>query len=614
MWAIISGKRGGFRSLQWKIVLIYSLLLLFTLQLISVYLVQSLEQYYLHNFKNGLESQARLLAALLAPSPGGSHEAEEDVAHLVREFSGLREIEITVLDSYAHVIGASTDSTMVGGRLISDEITRALAGELGEAIRHDPSAGERRYYLALPLKDQGAVSGVVYLSSSLNPVDTVLNQIKLILLSGSAFALGISVLLGIVLARTITLPIQGVTRQAGLMAQGDFSQKIEVTSADEIGRLGATFNYLAERLHRNIREISTEKSKVEAMINHMSDGVIALDGKGRLIHINPAAQDLLKKFSLRLPSRGRSGFNFLKKLAGPEPLRRFIRDRTPLALEICREDPNITFKMALASFKEEGERLDGTLVVFHDITAEREFVRRQQEFVADVSHELRTPLTAIKSYVEALLDGAAADPDVSSRFLNVLKRETDRMVDLVRDLLELSQLDYSQVELHKAKVDLIDLAMEAVEQLQQKSGCRANGIEIDISPELPQVWVDREKIMRVFFNLLSNAIKYTPVDGKIAISALMESAEGRLRVLLEDNGPGIPAEDLERIFERFYRVEKTRSRDYGGTGLGLPIARRLVEAHGGRIWLESVPGEGTRVSFTLPVAAEGRGRALDGTD
>ncbi len=576
-----------------------------------MYLVQSLEQYYLHNFKNGLESQARLLAALLTPSPAGGHEAEEDIAHLVREYSGLREIEIAVLDSYAHVIGASINSTMVGGRLISDEITRALAGELGEAIRYDPMTGERRYYLALPFRDQRAVSGVVYISSSLNPVDTVLNQIKLILLSGSAFALGISVLLGIVLARTITVPIQGVTRQAGLMAQGDFSQKIEVTSADEIGRLGATFNYLAERLHRNIREISTEKSKVEAMINHMSDGVIALDGKGRLIHINPAARDLLKKFSLRLPPGGRSGFHFLKRLAGPELLRRFIRERTPLALEISREEPEVTLKMALAPFKEEGERLDGTLVVFHDITAEREFIRRQQEFVADVSHELRTPLTAIKSYVETLLDGAAADPAVSSRFLNVLKRETDRMVDLVRDLLELSQFDYSQVELHKTKVDLIDLAVEAVEQLQQKSGFRTNEIGIDISPELPQVWVDREKIMRVFFNLLSNAIKYTPADGEISISASMDDDDGRLKVLLKDNGLGIPAEDLERIFERFYRVEKTRSRDYGGTGLGLPIARRLVEAHGGRIWLESSPGKGTRVRFTLPVAAERRGRALD---
>ncbi len=601
---IFSGGRGNFRSLQWKIVLVYSLLLLFTLQLISVYLVQSLEQYYLHNFKTGLEYQARLLAAFLTPSLKEGQESEEDIAHLVREFSGLREMEIAVLDSYAHVIGASTNRAMVGGRLIRDEITRALTGELSEVIRYDPAGEERRYYLALPLKDQRKINGVIYLSSSLDKVDTVLTQIKLILLSGSALALVVSILLGIVLANTITAPIQEVTRQAGLMARGDFSQKIKVKTADEIGRLGSTFNYMAERLHRTIREISTEKSKVEAMINHMSDGVIALDGKGRLIHINPAARELLKKFSRNIPSPGCSGFPLLKKLVGPELLRRFMHGRNPLMLEITREEPAVTLKMTLAPFKEEEGRLDGTLVVFHDVTVERELVRRQQEFVADVSHELRTPLTAVKSYVETLLDGAADDPAVSNRFLNVLKRETDRMVDLVKDLLELSQLDYRQVELHKTKVGLIDLATDAVEQSQQKAGLKRREIEMAIPQGLPKVRVDREKIMRVFLNLLNNAIKYTPPDGKITICASMDDEAGWVKVLLEDNGPGIPPPDLERIFERFYRVEKTRSREHGGTGLGLPIARRVVEAHGGRIWLESTVGKGTRAWFTLPAAPE----------
>lgn len=583
--------------------LIYSLLLLFTLQLISVYLVQSLEQYYLHNFKTGLEYQAHLLAAFLAPSLLEGAESEEDIAYLVREFSGMREMEITVLDTYAHVIGTSTEQAMIGGRLIRDEITRALTGELSEAIRYDPVDGERRYYLAFPLKEQKGVNGIIYLSGSLSKVDAVLNQIKLILLTGSGLALAVSFLLGIILARTITTPIREVTRQAELMAQGDFSQKIEVKSADEIGRLGATFNHLAARLEQNIREISTEKSKVEAMINHMGDGVIALDGKGRLIHINPAALSLIKKSLPGVPLPGRAGFSWLKKLIGTEPLRRFLHERKPLTREISRGNPATTLRITLAPFKEEEGKLDGTLVVLHDITVERELAKRQQEFVSDVSHELRTPLTAIKSYVEALLDGAAADPAVSNRFLDVLKRETDRMVDLVKDLLELSQLDYSQVELHRTKVELIDLVADAVEQSQQKLGMKLPEIEVDITPGLPPVWVDREKIMRVFFNLLNNAFKYTPTEGKVWIRATIAGEENELKVLIEDNGPGIPPSDLERIFERFYRVEKTRCRDYGGTGLGLPIARRVVEAHGGRIWLESTVGEGTRAWFTLPTEA-----------
>lgn len=596
--------------------LVYSLLLLFALQLISVYLVQSLEQYYLHNFRTGLEYQARLLASFLEPLLSEGHKSTEDIAHLLREFSGLREIEIDVLDSYAHIVGTSKSQSLVGGRLLRDEISRALAGEMSETTRYDSSGKERRYYLAFPLRDGETVSGVLYLSGSLDKVDTVLNQIKLIMLSGSGLALAISFLLGAILAKTITTPLQEITRQAGLMSRGDFSQRIEVKSGDEIGRLGLTFNHLGGRLDRNIKEISSEKSKIEAMINHMGDGVIALDGKGRLIHINPAAQELLKSaFKETLPP-GQSGFSLLGKMIGADSLRLFMRSRKPLTLDLSRENPAVDLRITLAPFKEEQEgRMDGTLVVLHDVTVERELARQQQEFVADVSHELRTPLTTIKSYVETLLDGAAADPIVSNRFLNVLSRETDRMVDLVRDLLDLSGLGYSRAELQKSEVELLQLAADAVEQSEQKAGFEGSKIELTISPGLPPVRIDREKIMRVFLNLLNNALKYTPAGGEIRVGAVKAAEPGWLKVYIEDNGPGIPPADLERIFERFYRVEKTRSRDYGGTGLGLPIARRVIEAHGGKIGLDSTVGEGTRAWFTLPIATlEEGGGSGEGTN
>ena len=577
--------------------------------MISVYLVQSLEQYYLHNFKTGLEYQARLLASFLEPFLREEPESSEDLANLVREFSGLRETEIAVLDSSAHISGTSKSQTQIGGRLIRDEVTRALAGELGETIRFDPAAAERRYYLAFPLKEGGDVSGVIYLSGSLKKVDAVLNQIKLILLSGSGLVLAVSILLGVILARTITTPIQEVTLQAGLMARGDFSRKINVKSSDEIGRLGATFNYLARRLDRNIKAISTEKSKIEAMINHMSDGVIALDGKGRLIHINPAAQSLLKDILEKNQDSGPGNFGFrlLKDLVGPEPLHRFTSSRKAVTLEVNRDAPAAALMITLAPFKEEEGRAEGTLVVIHDVTVERALIRQQQEFVADVSHELRTPLTTVKSYVETLLDGAAADPATCNRFLNVLNREADRMVDLVRDLLELSGLGYSRAELQKRGVDLLSLAGESLEQLERKGDLNLSRVELALSPSLPRLWVDREKIMRVFLNLLSNALQYTPADGKIRIGTAESGEEGWLKVFVEDNGPGIPRADLERIFERFYRVEKTRSRDYGGTGLGLPIARRVVEAHGGKIGLDSIEGKGTRAWFTLPVVEPQKG-------
>jgi two-component system, OmpR family, sensor histidine kinase VicK len=353
VWAIFSGGGNIFKGLQWKIVLIYSLLLLFTLQLISVYLVQSLEQYYLHNYKSGLETQARLMAAFLAPRFKEGPGSAEDVAHLVTEFGGLRELEVVVLDRHAQIVGASGSQSLLGHRLIREEITRALSGQGSDVVRYDPVNQERRYYLAFPLRDEKSELGVIYLSGSLKNVDATLNEVKIILLTGAGAALAISFLIGLILSRTITAPIQAVTRQADLMADGDFSRQIKVESSDEIGQLGKTFNYLAERLSHNIKEISSEKSKVEAVINNMSDGVVALGGSGQLIQINPAARRLLAALQVKAPLPGSSGFPLLRGLIGSAEWRRFIRQQQALTVEITREKPPCVIQLKLAPFKEE---------------------------------------------------------------------------------------------------------------------------------------------------------------------------------------------------------------------------------------------------------------------
>lgn len=599
-----------FKSLQWKIVLIYSLLLLFTLQLIGVYLVQALEKYYLDSFRAGLETQARLLSTLLAPRPF-DRRSEEDIAHLVREFRGFWDMEIVVLDRYARVIGTSGNQEQLGRRLIREEITRALRGSTGDAIRLDPAQWERRFYLAYPLALDGGTAGIVYLNSSLKNVDNTLNEVKMILVSGSAAALAIAFLLGLILTRTITVPVRAVTAKAEKMARGDFSQQIEVQDLDEIGQLGRSFNYLASQLSRTLQEISSEKGKIEAIINYMNDGIVALDGRGSIIHYNPAAHRQLKNLCQIEPALGGGGFKLLKDLAGEEALVTFMRKKSPVTLEVSREAPPCVLQVQVAAFQEEKGRPPGILLVLHDITKEKEMVRIQQQFVADVSHELRTPLTTIKSYVEALLDGAARDPAVCQRFLIVLQRETERMVSLVKDLLILSQLDYRQIEWHKTEVDLRELALEVAEQMRQKYSTAMPHLIVAGPPGLPRALVDRDRAMQVFINIMTNAVKYTPASGKVEVHIYPET--GMLRVLVFDTGVGIPPEDLQRVFERFYRVEKTRSRDFGGTGLGLSIARHIVEAHGGSIWIESAAGEGTKVWFTVPRADREEGGPVEGT-
>ncbi len=579
------------------------MLILFSLQLISVYLVQSLEQYYLGNYKENLENQARLLSAFIKPGFGEGEEWAEDTVRLAREFRDLHDMEIIVLDNYAQIVGTSGSQAHVGRRLIRDEITRALAGHLSDNMRYDPLNEERRYYMAYPIENNQRIVGVIYLSGSLKTVDDTLNEVKTILLSGVGLALAISFLLGIVLTRTITLPIKEVTGQAHEMAGGDFSRKIEVQASDEIGRLGETFNYLAERLSHTIDEMSTEKSKVEAIINNMSDGVAALNGKGHLIQINPSARRLIKNLNLKVPALSRSGFGLLRSLIGSEATRRFIRKQEPLTAEISSKDPDCTMLVKIAPFKVEKGKLDGTLIVLHDITRERELTRRQEEFVADVSHELRTPLATVKSYVETLLDGAAEEPEARTRFLRVLAKETERMVSMVKDLLVLSQMDSNRLDWQKTAVDLRSMALEAVGQARQKLSGDLPPVNVLIEPDFTKAFADQDKVMRVFTNLLNNALKYTRPDGEVNVRALKE--DHHIRVIIEDNGSGISEEELPRIFERFYRVEKTRSRDYGGTGLGLSIARKIIEAHDGKIWIESAPGKGTRVSFTLPVIFNG---------
>lgn len=587
-----------FKGLQWKIVLVYSLLVLFALQLISVYLVQSLENYYLHNFIEGLETQAKLLTTFLTPrisEEGGS----EFVADIVEGFKGTGDLDIIVLDRYARVTGTSGHPEMVGGRVIQAEITKALAGNPSEAIRVSAENKHRYYYLAYPIKHEGTVVGVIYLSSSLKKIDQTLKEIKRMLISGSVLVLIISFAIGMALTRTIIHPIKEVTQKAEQMSRGDFSQRVEAYSDDEIGQLVNMYNYLASRLNSTLGEISAEKSKVEAILNYMRDGIVAVDNSEKLIHINPAAENFLKTISSEVPRPGRRPSFLLSTLIGPEALQRYYDDKQPVVFERTWDHPHRIFRLSIAPFQEEEERSTGTLIVLQDITRESEIGRRQQEFVANVSHELKTPLTSMKSYVETLLEERLQDKEVAYKFIQVINKETERMVKLVKDLLTLSKLDAQPEDAHRAVVNLHNLFAEIIMETKlHRERKDIPPIYMKFKEDVPEVFVDRSQISQVFVNLLNNAIQYTPAEGRIDVGA--EERDGRVYVCVKDTGIGIPREELDRVFERFYRVDKTRSREYGGTGLGLSISRLVIEIHGGKIWIESEPEAGTEVWFTLP--------------
>ncbi len=590
-----------FKGLQWKIVLLYSLLILFALQLIGVYLVQSLERYYLQNFVEGVETQAKLLSTFLTPRIS-EEEGSNYVADIVEGFKATKDLDIIVLDRYARVTGTSGIDEMIGGRIIQEEVTKALAGTPGEQIRINPENKQRYHYLAYPIKDEGTVIGVIYLSSSLNKIDQTLREIKGIIITGSVIVLAVSFMVGMILTRTITSPIREVTRKAEQLAQGDFSQRIKAYSEDEIGQLINMYNFLASRLKSTLGEISSEKSKVEAILNYMRDGILALDGSGELIHINPAAESLLGSIATKPLKAGKLTSFLINDLIEENRLEQFYLYRQPVTFKKTWENPFRIVRLSMAPFPAEEGKLNGILVVLQDITRESEINRRQQEFVANVSHELKTPLTSIKSYVETLLEEALENKEVAYKFLRVVNGETERMVMLVKDLLTLSRLDVQEEDFGRSQVSMRDMIKEIITKMDFQ-GFKGREVRLNIKEETIVVNVDRSQINQVFVNLLNNALQYTPAGGLIEVFA--EKRGSWVHVCVKDNGIGIPEDEITRVFERFYRVDKTRSRDFGGTGLGLSISRQAVEAHGGKIWIESKPQKGTSAWFTLPVFQKG---------
>ncbi len=589
-----------FKSMQWKIALMYTLLILFAMQFFGVYLLQGIEEYYLKDFSDSLETQGELLASFVRRHLV-DEQAELYIHDLVKGFGIQAGTEIMVLDGFGRVISSNSEDTeLLGRRIVHQEVTRALTGHKSEDLRVVPDSNQRTKYLALPVKTGQNVVGVVYLVGSLESLDNTMRQIRVILLSGGLLVMAITASLGFVLTKTITVPIQTITSKAEKMASGDFSQKISVKEDDEIGQLGMMFNHLAQQLDETLKEISSEKSKGDAILTYMTDGILAFNRQGALIHMNPAAKVML---GMKEGPSQEYAQKLFYNIFPQEDYWHCLEQEEQLVKELpWGEQEEKILKAYFAPFKTREGSLSGLLVVLHDITRERKLSQLQQEFVANVSHELRTPLTTIKSYVEALVDNPMDDMSLQHRFLRVVENETDRMVRLVQDLLILSRLDYQQVRWNKEWVDVKKLAEETFEQVAVELEEARLYWSIQIPHDLPALFLDRDRIKQVLLNLLSNARQYTPPEGLITLRAVVE--EGDVTVSIEDTGSGIPPEDLTRVFERFYRVDKTRSRDHGGTGLGLSIARQIIEAHGGRMQVESSVGQGTRVSFTLPLAQD----------
>ncbi len=597
------------RSLQARMAVIFFLIILLAMVVVGNYLSRSLERYYLQQHRDWLRQVAETVAGFtgdplerLAADPQAPGQIES-IEKIVGIYSG-QDVELSVLDLQGVVI-SSTSYGLVGTRLADPQVRRALDGlpPAGE-LRTDPETARRKIYLAAPVSAGGRVVGAVFLAGSLERVDTTLRGVRAILLTATLLALVIAAGVSLLLARTITGPIHELTARAVELAGGRFDRLLEVRSGDEVGRLAETFNHLTVRLRETLDEISAEKQKAEAILTHMTDGIVAVDGAGRVILANPAAARLLGVAQDRLV--GRPLLEAVPGLPLEEPLTAALRgegagregDGPGAGKPLLVRAGELVLTADLAPLRDKAGRITGVVVVLHDVTGQERLEALRREFVANVSHELRTPLTTIKSYVETILDGAVDDPQVAEGFLRVVAGEVDRMTRLVSDLLTLSHLDSGRMRLELQSLDPNELVRSVAGKFEER--CRRKDIELVVRPAggLPPVDGDRDRLEQVLANLIANAIDFTPPGGRIEVATGL-APEG-VTVTVRDTGVGIPAEDLPRVFERFYRVDKARSREYGGTGLGLSIARELTEAHGGRISIDSAPGRGTEVRVTLP--------------
>lgn len=579
------------RSLRLKMVLIMILMVaclmlvmvsFLTSRVVSFYVTEFYDQME-RSFTTGFLQQLQNVAVQAEDAQQGAEQLKELVMSQADLGIDISDRNVFILGHDGQVLAGSNAQTTVE---TTPNLLTAMTGTVGQQ-----SALMDRYMdLAVPI-DGGEHGYIVYVLDNRGTVNDLTSEIVEIILRALLLGLAFCIALSVILSQIIISPIEQLTRGTQLVAAGEFSKKLEVSSRDEIGTLTQNFNHMAQVLQDTLAEAENERSKLSTLFLHMTDGVVAFDAAGQLIHSNPAAVTMLRTAEDELR------YDIFAQIA---PLREVLALPQPQFAEGSLQVGELELELFLAPFS--AEAAGGVLVVIHDVTEQRRAEQTRREFVANVSHELRTPLTNIKSYAETIVQtGDELPPELHENFMNVILGETDRMTRIVQDLLTLSRFDSGRMEMNFTRFDLRQ-SVEAVCRAEELDA-QSHGHTLTLLPgSTATIHGDRSRIEQVVMNVVSNAIKYTPDGGQITISTGQEGAEVWVRV--RDNGIGIPEKDLPRLFERFYRVDKARSRASGGTGLGLSIAQEILRLHNGEMQIQSVYGEGTVVTVRLPVASD----------
>ncbi|HLS24180.1 MAG TPA: cell wall metabolism sensor histidine kinase WalK [Pseudogracilibacillus sp.] len=608
-------KVGFFRSIQLKFILIYILLIILAVQVIGSYVARELEVELLNNHKESVHDRIGLLKYNVEQAFNRERTNDEDEPTLQEDVQNSlvdvdsSSLNIQVINDQGRVLGTNDYSNQnIVGKKISDGIVQRVI-KIGSPLDNtvlNHETGERVFVRVEPIVSSSRddqVLGVIYLESSLEGVYGQLSKMNEIFFKGSIIAMVVSILLGVLVARAITKPIVEMRKQAQTMARGDFSQKVKVYGQDEISQLAITFNHLNDRLKHSIAATEKEQRKLSSVVENMSEGVIATNSKGQITLVNEAAGRLFNRNPNSLINR-----NLIELLQLEEKVENIDELQQDGSIILDFSDEQSIFYVRAnftAIYDEHRDDISGFITVLSDVTEDEKIEQERRDFVSNVSHELRTPLTTLNSYTETLIEGAWKDEELAPKFLRVIQEETGRMIRMVNSLLQLSRVDSKELQLNRETVDFTTLFHDVIDRFEMNLK-EEQQIVFDrkIADESYYVWADRDRLTQVLDNIISNAIKYSPNGGTITFK--LKKRYRQIVISVKDEGIGIEYEQLDKIFDRFYRVDKARTRELGGTGLGLAITRELVEAHYGQIWANSKEGEGTTIYFTLPLMNEMR--------
>ena len=609
----VNKKLRFFQSIHFKIALVFALLLLITFQIVGAVFVQQLKSDNIKAFKQRVELSTYVDNSLIASlNSSDTAAANQKIRKVLEDINNENISEIQVVDVKGTIRGDSdvNNRSLVGQKTTDAEIKQVIYNSRSFTKTTYDKRDNRRYYIAItPLLsvsgNTNTVVGAVYVKANMETVYDSINSVVVIFATASLIATAIGMALAIVISRAITRPIDEMKKQTSRIARGDYSGQVRIYGQDELGQLAQAVNNLSVKIEEAQESSEAERRRLDSVLSHMSDGVIATDRRGNITIINEMASEDLNVNPDEVI--GRSILDVLD-IRSQYTLREILENQDEIILDLSDAEHEQILNAYFSLIQRESGFISGLVCVLHDVTEQQKIDRERRQFVSNVSHELRTPLTSMRSYIEALNDGAWKDPEVAPQFLKVTQDETDRMIRMINDLLSLSRMDSGRLQLELELVNLnelfnyilnrFDMMLDKDNNDTRNTKTKNYTIKRDFTKRDLWVEIDTDKFIQVVDNIMNNAIKYSP-DGGVITCRLLET-HNHVILSITDQGLGIPKKDLSHVFDRFFRVDKARSRAQGGTGLGLAISKEVIALHHGKIWVDSIEGKGSTFYISLP--------------